>query len=231
MLSQRIKQSRKSAGLRQEDIATAMGIAIDTVRRWENGKAIPSLEQACTFAKLVGVSVSYLAGETVEAQHDGIQLLKDQVLVAVYKNIEPHCGQGTDQSEVQGELEQFLPLSAATIGTSNSQKVYGLRVEGRSMENAGIPDGSIAIIRSCDDWFVPQWGDPCYVQYQRDGFFVDAIKFFYPKRDGSEIVLKSAEGSGIQELHFERDEVSSGNPNILGVVVGVVELNKPQKGR
>ena len=48
-----IKQLRKEAGLRQEDMATALGVSRQTIIAIENNKYNPTLELAMKIAKLL----------------------------------------------------------------------------------------------------------------------------------------------------------------------------------
>lgn len=49
-----IKQLRKQAGLRQEDMAQALGVSRQTIIAIENDKYNPTLELAMKTAKLLG---------------------------------------------------------------------------------------------------------------------------------------------------------------------------------
>ena len=49
-----IKQLRKQAGLRQEDMAQALGVSRQTIIAIENDKYNPTLELAMKIAKLLG---------------------------------------------------------------------------------------------------------------------------------------------------------------------------------
>lgn len=49
-----IKQLRKAAGLRQEDLANALGVTRQTIIAIENEKYAPSLALAIKLAKLLG---------------------------------------------------------------------------------------------------------------------------------------------------------------------------------
>ena len=48
-----IKQLRKAAGLRQEDVATQLGVSRQTIIAIENDKYNPTLELAMKIAKLL----------------------------------------------------------------------------------------------------------------------------------------------------------------------------------
>ena len=52
-----IKQLRKEAGLRQEDMANALGVSRQTIIAIENSKYNPTLELAMKIAKLLQRSV------------------------------------------------------------------------------------------------------------------------------------------------------------------------------
>lgn len=52
-----IKQLRKDAGLRQEDMAAQLGVSRQTIIAIENDKYNPTLELAMKIAKLLGLSV------------------------------------------------------------------------------------------------------------------------------------------------------------------------------
>jgi putative transcriptional regulator len=52
-----VKQLRKKAGLRQEDMAKALGVSRQTIIAIENDKYNPSLELAMKMAKLLNLHV------------------------------------------------------------------------------------------------------------------------------------------------------------------------------
>lgn len=52
-----IKQLRKQAGMRQEDLANALGVSRQTIIAIENDKYNPTLELAMKIARLLGLHV------------------------------------------------------------------------------------------------------------------------------------------------------------------------------
>ena len=112
-----------------------------------------------------------------------------------------------------------------------SRSVYGLYVNGRSMEAANIPDGSIAVVKPTDDHFKAGYGDPCHIRFKKSDCEVDTIKFYYPRKDGSGATVRAAHGSGVPCVDFDYEELRKGNLHVYGVVVGVIEFHKPQSGR
>ncbi|WP_321823048.1 helix-turn-helix domain-containing protein [Pyramidobacter piscolens] len=230
---ERLKKLRDERNMSRQEMADLIGIKNqNTIYRWEINLRKPSRINVQRLAKALQVSSSYLMGENVPLdEKNEVQAIKDQILVPVYKNIEPHCGPGNNNEGVVGEIETYLPLSAAGLGTSDVDKVFGVRVDGSSMEAADISDGSIAIIRRCNGDWVPPYGAPCYVQYMKNGFMLDAIKFYYPSRDGRSARIASAEGSGVAPIYFDEKELEAEYLRVIGVVVSVVESHKPRYGR
>lgn len=64
MIAARIVAARKQKGYRQEDLAKAIGVSIDSVRRWEQGKRTPRFKDIEKIAVALRISVANLLGET-----------------------------------------------------------------------------------------------------------------------------------------------------------------------
>lgn len=64
VLKRRLREARETAGLSGRRASVDMGLAPNTVSKWENEKmtAAPSPEQLATAADLYGVSVDWLLG-------------------------------------------------------------------------------------------------------------------------------------------------------------------------
>ena len=74
MFSERITKLRKERGLTQKDFAEKLGVSIDSVRRWEQGKRSPDVEMLSNITRVLNTTVSYISGETDNpdrAQDDG----------------------------------------------------------------------------------------------------------------------------------------------------------------
>ena len=243
-IGERIKDAREKEKLKQKELAELTGYSRSSIINWERGYRTPTYEVLENIASALHISLEALTlgtydNEDVEddinrspknVTFSEVRLLRDQILVPVYKNIEPHCGTGNNNEGVVGEIESHLPLSALELGTTDANKVFGVKVDGQSMEAADIPDGSIAIIRYCNG-DEPPYGAPCYVQYMQNGFMLDAIKFYYPSRDGKSARIASAEGSGIPPIDFDESELDADYLRVVGVVVSVIETHKPRFGR
>ena len=66
-LSQKITQLRKQIGLSQKDLAKKLGIAAQTVSRWERGSTVPSAENLLLLTQLLNIPSDYFlpASDTV----------------------------------------------------------------------------------------------------------------------------------------------------------------------
>ncbi len=67
MISQNIQASRKALGLTQEDVACKLGVARQTVAKWESGESLPDLGNAYSLANLFGVSIDDLVAHSEDA--------------------------------------------------------------------------------------------------------------------------------------------------------------------
>lgn len=56
-LQDKLQQLRKQNGLSQEELADKIGIARQTVSKWENGQAVPELNMLLSLSSLYGVTI------------------------------------------------------------------------------------------------------------------------------------------------------------------------------
>jgi len=61
-LGKKIKEIRLKKELSRHDLAEALNIGENTLRRWESGKRTPDNEEKVRIAEALGVSVAYLLG-------------------------------------------------------------------------------------------------------------------------------------------------------------------------
>ena len=65
MLSENIKEIRKSKGLSQEELAIKLNVVRQTVSKWENGLSVPDSDMLISISEVLETPVSILLGETV----------------------------------------------------------------------------------------------------------------------------------------------------------------------
>ena len=65
-----MKELRHRAGLRAEDVAVKLGIAVSTVRNWEQGRTVPKMrvDQFALLCKLYKCSIEELDRATRESE-------------------------------------------------------------------------------------------------------------------------------------------------------------------
>lgn len=75
MLNENIKNSRKAAGLSQEQLAERLHVVRQTVSKWEQGLSVPDAEMLVRIAQELGCTVNELLGETsCPCDEDGGQI-------------------------------------------------------------------------------------------------------------------------------------------------------------
>jgi len=60
MIAERIKQSRKLAGLSQRALAAKIGVSAMAVSKWETGQVRPDSQRLLQIADACGVKVGYI---------------------------------------------------------------------------------------------------------------------------------------------------------------------------
>ncbi len=58
----RLKKLRRNASLSQADMSESIGVSVQTVSKWENGRGMPDIHQIVPLATVLGVSTDYLLG-------------------------------------------------------------------------------------------------------------------------------------------------------------------------
>jgi transcriptional regulator with XRE-family HTH domain len=62
---------RKRAKMKQTDLALAAGVPIDTLRRWEQGRSMPKINDAYRLAKALGVGIDkVILGKDMETTEE-----------------------------------------------------------------------------------------------------------------------------------------------------------------
>ncbi|HIR91232.1 MAG TPA: helix-turn-helix transcriptional regulator [Candidatus Limicola stercorigallinarum] len=71
MLNEKLAALRRGAGMSQQEVATAIGVARQTVSNWELGQGSPALDKAAELARLYGVTLDDLVSNEVGVVSSG----------------------------------------------------------------------------------------------------------------------------------------------------------------
>lgn len=106
-------------------------------------------------------------------------------------------------------IEEILPLSPEAFGSSNN-KVFGLKVQGDSMREAGIMEGDIVFV--VPD-LVPSNGD--IVVASIDG--ETTVKYFYKNSKG--VIMLKAANKDFANIYISENQINE--LRIIGKVIGL----------
>lgn len=67
-LREKLIVSRNKAGLSQMELAERLGVSRQAVSRWESGDTTPTMDKLKTLAKIYGVSLDWLFGDTADGE-------------------------------------------------------------------------------------------------------------------------------------------------------------------
>lgn len=68
MLSEKIRELRRTKGLSQEELAERLNVSRQAVSKWETGAAVPTTETLVELADCFGVSLDYLLRDDCSAE-------------------------------------------------------------------------------------------------------------------------------------------------------------------
>lgn len=69
-IGKNIQNKRKTMGLTQDQLATALGVSVAAVSKWETGSAYPDITLLSPIARLLGVTVDELLGFESQLSED-----------------------------------------------------------------------------------------------------------------------------------------------------------------
>ena len=82
MLSENIKNIRKSKGLSQQELAVKLNVVRQTISKWEKGLSVPDSELLIKLAEALETPVSTLLGETiVEPEAEDLRAISEKLEV------------------------------------------------------------------------------------------------------------------------------------------------------
>jgi len=227
----RLESIRKQRGMRQVDLADAMGVSKDSVTRWENGLREPRLSDIEKLSSILSTSIAYLLGrpEIINLVSDPASNVHipgadyDLVKLPVLSIENVVCaGDGYSLEYVESEIDGYEYISRADLGPIDEHnKPFIVRVEGDSMAEAGIPDGSRVAINPAATINDGESALVCYgLNKER------AIKWVYWQTDGS-VKIRSS-NPRYEPRVFTKEDRELGFFCTVGRVMQVI--TKPLKG-
>lgn len=126
------------------------------------------------------------------------------------------CGKGNHLAEVVMETERTISVPEDSLGSvfDDMNPVFAMRVEGDSMEGAGIGNGAIIIVNPAEE---VQTGNIALVRVD-DALMVKRVLW---KRDGSFELHSDGETKSI--FTFSREDLNTGWVKFCGKVVAKYE--------
>ena len=176
------------------------GIAASTLSDWKNGRSTPKTEKIRMIADYFGVSLEYMLGKA-ESSPNGVE----------FYNVA--------QIPIIGEIRAGSPIitNESLLGyeyaeVNESEEFFYLKVQGDSMKNIGMVDGSLVLFRK--------------QQYAQEGEIVACLvggdsatvkRFRRSKRN----VYLMPENEEYEPIKLSTDDFESGEARILGVAVEI----------
>lgn len=170
------------------------GIAASTLSDWKNGRSAPKADKIRILAQYFGVSTDYMLGSS----RQGLSLSFDATRIPIIGEIRAGSPIITNESVLGYEYADV----------EDKDEYFYLRVQGDSMKNIGMIDGSLVLFRK--------------QQYAEDGEIVAClvggdsatVKRF---RRAKRTIYLMPENEDYQPIKLTTDDFESGEARILGV--------------
>lgn len=215
-----IKKIRRFKGITQQELADKLEVSLKTVSRIETGKTPLTLTTLGKIAKILKVELR----EILDYEKDEVKPIPAEgwiELPLLNKTFRVSSGKEDGFPNAVNNAKSTIVVAKEWIeGDLEPYTPFGLTVEGDSMEQAGIPDGSIAIINPN---IRVESGD--IGLFRMDGSWM--LKGAFWKSDGGAELLPA--NPNYQRLSFSKDEFQSDWIKTIGKVVYIIQAGRPKK--
>ncbi|MBQ6001198.1 MAG: helix-turn-helix domain-containing protein [Clostridia bacterium] len=191
---QRLRELRKKQGISLRTVADALGISESALSLYESGRRRASHKLLCRLADYYHVTVDYLLERDI--------LMPPRRMLPIYGVIRAG-GPDLAREEIEG-------WHVADVDEQDD--CFYLRVQGDSMEGAGIHDGSLVLLRR------QSFANNGQIVACLVGGECATLKRF--RRDGRVVALLP-ENSKYQPILLTTDDFDNGTARILGVAIEV----------
>ena len=176
------------------------GIAASTLSDWKNGRSHPKTAKMKLLADYFGVSLEYITGQTESGQMP--RFAPDFLRIPIIGEIRAGSPIITNESVLGYEYADV----------SDTDEYFYLKVQGDSMKNIGMVDGSLVLFHK--------------QQYAEDGEIVAClvggesatVKRFHRSK---KTVYLMPENEDYQPIKLSTDDFETGDARILGIAVEI----------
>ena len=179
-------------------VSKSTGISASTFTDWKNGRSVPKIDKIKLIADFFGVPLEYMVSGGSIAGAEGGVAVNDGALVPIIGEIRAGSPIITNES-VQG-------YERADV--TDADEYFYLRVQGDSMKNIGMVEGSLVLFRK------QQYAEEGDVVACLVGGECATVKRF---RRSKKNVYLVPENEDYQPIKLSTDDFESGDARILGV--------------
>ena len=138
-IGRRLKHLREDANMKQDNLATLLGVKRPTISMYERDARIPSTEVLEKYAKVFDVSTDYILGRTLKKKHDSNNAKYE---IPVFYAVA--CGNPFVADEDIIDWEEIDP------NLKSQGEHFGVKLMGDSML-PDFKDGDVVIVRKQSD--------------------------------------------------------------------------------
>lgn len=179
-------------------VSKGTGISASTFTDWKNGRSVPKIDKIKLIADFFGVPLEYMVSGETGALGDSPLGVCDGTLVPIIGEIRAGSPIITNES--------VLGYERAEVG--DADEYFYLRVQGDSMKNIGMVEGSLVLFRK------QQYaGDGDVVACLVGGDCATVKRFRRTKKN----VYLVPENEEYEPIKLTTDDFESGEARILGV--------------
>ncbi|MDL2298884.1 LexA family transcriptional regulator [Synergistaceae bacterium OttesenSCG-928-D05] len=231
-ISTHIKCLRRTKNLSQQGLAASVGVSRTTVVAWEKGAYVPEGGKLKRIAAALETSVSYLLGETSDpgpaysSAKTILRITQTQKNSHIEIPIRSISRRALHEHEeglyaMTDKQDETIIVSKESLAHYDpARRPFAVRVEGESMKEAGVPEGSLAIINPAED---VKCGTAALIEYNA----VWSIRWVIYLPDGG-VELHAADPL---TKSYVIDKSCAANESwfrIIGPVVEVIHKHKPR---